>query len=64
MNTYHKVSSMQVAATHPEWGNVTVVSRWQNSRGQELHQVVVPTEAGLVRRFTVMRFASLVKGGE
>jgi hypothetical protein len=64
MNTYTKVKSMSVPATHPLWGNVTIVSKWRNSRGQELHQVRVATEAGFVRLFSVMRFTSLLKGGE
>ena len=62
MNTFTKVANMSVPATHPEWGPVTILSKWQNSRGRVLHQVSVPAEAAV--RFTVVPYASLSKGDE
>jgi hypothetical protein len=55
MYNYYKTASMQELATHPAWGNVTVVSKWQDNFGHVLHQVVAQTEAGLSSKFTVIR---------
>jgi hypothetical protein len=62
--SYQKVESMQVQATHPVWGNVTLVSKWQNSFGHVLHQVSAPTQAGLALMFTVMSLHSQVSSLE
>jgi hypothetical protein len=56
MYNYHKTASMQEPATHPAWGNVSVVSKWQDNFGHVLHQVAAQTEAGLSAKFTVVNF--------
>ena len=44
-NTFRKVAAARSRAEHPELGRVTIVSKWMNSRGQELSRVIV-TKAG------------------
>jgi hypothetical protein len=63
MDSFTKVADLHFHATHPAWGPVTVLSKWQNSRGHVLHQVSVSTEAGFERKFSVTRYTSLLEGG-
>jgi hypothetical protein len=57
MNTFTKAFNMRMRAAHPLHGEVTILSKWQNSDGKALYRVKLNSDPQTIR------YVDLSKGG-